>query len=153
MNSEISDPVVNGRGASAPETVKSADRSALTPETLFDDPYPIYERLRREDPVHFFPMSHEWLITRWEDCWTAGKTTDVFVPSGSYKPLARTMGQPNILSMSGPDHLGLRGRRPGTPRSRRGLAPPPMAVRGRELSPNHRHRGLVRITSQDHHGR
>jgi cytochrome P450 len=86
----------------------TADPTALTPDNLMADPYPVWERLRRDDPVHFFPMSHEYLITRWDDCWTAGKTMDVFVPSGSYKPLARTMGQPNILSMSGPDHLSLR---------------------------------------------
>lgn len=88
--------------------VNPTDRSALTPENLMVDPYPVWERLRREAPVQFFSMSHEYLITRWDDCWTAGKTTDVFIPSGSYKPLARTMGQPNILSMSGPEHLSLR---------------------------------------------
>ena len=33
------------------------------------DPYPLYDRLRREDPVHR-SSTGRWLLTRYEDCWS-----------------------------------------------------------------------------------
>lgn len=38
----------------------------LDPEVLAN-PYPLYERLRREDPVHWDPYLHAWVVTRYED--------------------------------------------------------------------------------------
>jgi pimeloyl-[acyl-carrier protein] synthase len=38
----------------------------LDPETLAD-PYPLYQRLRQEDPVHWDPFLHAWVITRYDD--------------------------------------------------------------------------------------
>ena len=38
----------------------------LDPEVLAD-PYPLYERLRREDPVHWDPYLHAWVVTRYDD--------------------------------------------------------------------------------------
>jgi cytochrome P450 len=38
----------------------------LDPEVLAN-PYPLYERLRREDPVHWDPYLHAWIVTRYED--------------------------------------------------------------------------------------
>ena len=31
------------------------------------DPYPLYRRLRTEDPVHWDPYLHAWVVTRYED--------------------------------------------------------------------------------------
>ena len=31
------------------------------------NPYPLYHRLRTEDPVHWDPYLHVWLVTRYED--------------------------------------------------------------------------------------
>lgn len=31
------------------------------------DPYPLYARLRSEDPVHWDPFLHAWVVTRYED--------------------------------------------------------------------------------------
>lgn len=38
----------------------------LDPEVLAD-PYPLYHRLRSEDPVHWDPYLHAWVITRYAD--------------------------------------------------------------------------------------
>jgi pimeloyl-[acyl-carrier protein] synthase len=38
----------------------------LDPEVLAN-PYPLYHRLRREDPVHWDPFLHAWVVTRYED--------------------------------------------------------------------------------------
>ncbi len=41
----------------------------LDPEVLAN-PYPLYHRLRREDPVHWDPFLHEWVVTRYADVMT-----------------------------------------------------------------------------------
>jgi cytochrome P450 len=38
----------------------------LDPEVLAD-PYPLYRRLRTEDPVHWDPYLHAWVVTRYAD--------------------------------------------------------------------------------------
>src|SRR5438876_3467808 len=38
----------------------------LEPEVLAD-PYPLYHRLRAEDPVHWDPFLHAWVVTRYAD--------------------------------------------------------------------------------------
>jgi len=38
----------------------------LDPQVLAD-PYPLYRRLRTEDPVHWDPFLHAWVVTRYED--------------------------------------------------------------------------------------
>ncbi len=41
----------------------------LNPEALAN-PYPLYDRLRTEDPVHWDPYLHAWVVTRYADCIT-----------------------------------------------------------------------------------
>ncbi len=41
----------------------------LDPEVLAN-PYPLYRRLRSEDPVHWDPFLHEWVVTRYADVMT-----------------------------------------------------------------------------------
>src|SRR5215475_4416332 len=38
----------------------------LDPEVLAN-PYPLYHRLRSEDPVHWDPFLHAWVVTRYND--------------------------------------------------------------------------------------
>src|SRR5436189_1586997 len=38
----------------------------LEPEVLAD-PYPLFHRLRTEDPVHWDPFLHAWVATRYKD--------------------------------------------------------------------------------------
>lgn len=81
----------------------------LTADNLFQNPYPVYARLRREAPVCQFDATGEWFVTRWADCQTVGAKDAIFGPSDSdRRPEARVMGMPNILSMSGPEHKCMR---------------------------------------------
>src|ERR1051326_5076699 len=41
----------------------------LDPEVVAN-PYPLYHRLRREDPVHWDPFLHKWVVTRYADVLT-----------------------------------------------------------------------------------
>ncbi|NJO38485.1 MAG: cytochrome P450 [Rhizobiales bacterium] len=83
--------------------------SELSGENLYNDPYPIYARLRKEAPVCHFPGTNEWLVTRWSDCQTVGAKDNIFGPcDSSGRPEARVMGMPNVLTMSGPKHASLR---------------------------------------------
>jgi pimeloyl-[acyl-carrier protein] synthase len=48
------------------------DPRSLSLYRLYDppvlaDPYPLYARLRREDPVHWDPFLHAWVVTRYAD--------------------------------------------------------------------------------------
>ena len=82
---------------------------ALTGENLFNDPYPVYARLRRKEPVALFEGTHEYFVTRWADCRTIGTNDAAFGPSDSdNRPEARVFGMPSVLSMSGPEHQALR---------------------------------------------
>ena len=38
----------------------------LDPEVLAN-PYPLYQRLREQDPVHWDPFLHAWVVTRYPD--------------------------------------------------------------------------------------
>ena len=38
----------------------------LDPEVLAN-PYPLFQRLRSEDPVHWDPFLHAWVVTRYDD--------------------------------------------------------------------------------------
>ena len=46
-----------------------------------DDPYPLYARLRRESPVHYYAPLDLWLITRYEDVRHVGKNPLTFSSS------------------------------------------------------------------------
>lgn len=39
----------------------------LLDPAVLADPYPLYDRLRREDPVHWDPYLHAWVVTRYAD--------------------------------------------------------------------------------------
>jgi pimeloyl-[acyl-carrier protein] synthase len=57
--------------ANVPSTGKTADRDLslshrLDPAVLAD-PYPLYRRLRTEDPVHWDPFLHAWVVTGYAD--------------------------------------------------------------------------------------
>src|ERR1700727_2859446 len=80
----------------------------IDPAELDENPWPIYAQLRREAPVTYFPLSGEWLVTRWDDCDVVGTHEDLYEPSDDYEPRERVFGSPNVLTMSGPDHKGLR---------------------------------------------
>src|SRR5690349_15760006 len=39
----------------------------LLDPAVLANPYPLYRRLRNEDPVHWDPFLHAWVVTRYED--------------------------------------------------------------------------------------
>jgi cytochrome P450 len=39
----------------------------LLDPVVLADPYPLYEQLRRETPVHWDPFLHAWVVTRYDD--------------------------------------------------------------------------------------
>lgn len=45
---------------------------------VMQDPYPYYERLRAEDPVHFDEGIQTWLVTRYDDILTVARNTEVY---------------------------------------------------------------------------
>jgi pimeloyl-[acyl-carrier protein] synthase len=88
----------------------------LDPEVLAD-PYPLYRRLREEDPVHWDPYLHAWVVTRYHDVSTvfrrfsADRTPrpEYFEALGvpEVGPIARMMVQ-QMLFMDAPAHTRLR---------------------------------------------
>ena len=50
----------------------------ITLEELEGDPYPIYARLRDEEPVAWVPAVQLWLVTRYEDVRTVDLSPEVF---------------------------------------------------------------------------
>lgn len=89
----------------------------LEPQVLAD-PYPLYERLRREDPVHWDPYLHSWVVTRYADVVTVLRdfsaartpTPEQLASVGLSKltPLARVMVK-QMLFLDPPSHSRIRG--------------------------------------------
>jgi cytochrome P450 len=57
---------VTSPSASEPATSPPSLYHLLDPDVLAD-PYPLYRRLREEDPVHWDPYLHAWVVTRYAD--------------------------------------------------------------------------------------
>lgn len=88
----------------------------MEPEVLAN-PYPLFHRLRSEDPVHWDPFLHCWVVTRYEDVqrvlhtFTAARTPtpEQLERMGLERlaPLARIMVR-QMLFLDPPDHTRLR---------------------------------------------
>ena len=88
----------------------------LDPEVLAD-PYPLYHRLRREDPVHWDPFLHAWVVTRYPDVikvlreFTAGRTPspEKLTEMGleALNPIAKVMVK-QMLFLDAPAHTRIR---------------------------------------------
>jgi cytochrome P450 len=76
-------------------------------EDLERDPYPIYARLREEEPVSWVPAVQLWLVTRYEDVRTVDLSPSVFTAATEPSTLNRTMGV-NMLGSEGPDQERVR---------------------------------------------
>src|SRR5271156_3633793 len=89
----------------------------LDPEVL-GDPYPLFARLRKEDPVHWDPFLHAWVVTRYVDVvsvlygFSADRTPtpEQLAAMGleQLSPIARVMVK-QMLFMDPPNHTRLRG--------------------------------------------
>jgi cytochrome P450 len=79
----------------------------VTIEALERDPYPIYERLRDEEPVSWVPAVGLWLVTRFDDVRGVDLDPETFTAATQPSTLNRTMGV-NMLGMEGPDQQRIR---------------------------------------------
>ena len=79
----------------------------ITVEQLEDDPYPIYEHLRAEEPVCLVESVGLWLVTRWEDVQYVDKKPELFTGETEPSTLRRTFG-PNLLASEGSYHERIR---------------------------------------------
>ena len=80
---------------------------SVTLQELERDPYPIYRRLRDEEPVAFVPAIGLWLVTRHDDVRAVDLTPDVFTGATDPSTLNRTMGV-NMLGSEGPHQRWIR---------------------------------------------
>jgi cytochrome P450 len=88
----------------------------LEPEVLAN-PYPLYHRLRSEDPVHWDPFLHAWVVTRYADVVTVFQrfsanrtpTPDQLVAMGmaALSPIAQVMVR-QMLFLDPPAHTRVR---------------------------------------------
>ena len=100
-----------------PDTTLSLYR-LLAPQMLAN-PYPLYDRLRTEAPVHWDPFLHAWVVTRYADVLTVlhdvrfsaqrTPTPDVLTRMGlaALSPIAQVMVQ-QMLFLDPPAHTRLR---------------------------------------------
>ena len=89
----------------------------LDPEVLAN-PYPLFHRLRREDPVHWDPFLHAWVVTRYADVlevlqtFSADRTPTpeqlAAMGLSQFGPIAQLMVK-QMLFMDAPAHVRLRG--------------------------------------------
>ncbi len=79
----------------------------ITLEGLERDPYPIYARLRDEEPVSWVPAVQLWLVTRYDDVRDVDLTPEVFTAATEPSTLNRTMGV-NMLGSEGPEQQRIR---------------------------------------------
>jgi pimeloyl-[acyl-carrier protein] synthase len=103
-------------------TVADSDSSLslfhLLDQQVLANPYPLYHRLRSQDPVHWDPFLHAWVVTRYTDVvevfqrFSANRTPtpDQLTAMGlsALTPLARVMVR-QMLFLDPPAHGRIRG--------------------------------------------
>jgi pimeloyl-[acyl-carrier protein] synthase len=104
-----------GAGSGKTEKVLSLYR-LLDPEVLAN-PYPLYQQLRSEDPVHWDPFLHAWVVTRYADVvhvlhhFSANRTPSPELLNtmglAALNPIAQVMTR-QMLFIDPPDHSRLR---------------------------------------------
>jgi len=103
--------------AVATEATQALSLHRLMEPEVLANPYPLFHRLRAEDPVHWDPFLHCWVVTRYEDVlrvlhtFLAARTPtpEQLEKMGLERiaPLARIMVR-QMLFLDPPDHTRLR---------------------------------------------
>jgi cytochrome P450 len=79
----------------------------ISVDQLEQDPYPVFERLRRKAPIAWIPSIQANIASTWQECWEIASDFEKF--GGTTDPAnEHVFGQPNILSVDGELHAGLR---------------------------------------------
>jgi pimeloyl-[acyl-carrier protein] synthase len=99
------------------EALESLSLFHLMDPAVRANPYPLYRRLRTEDPVHWDPYLHAWIVTRYQDVVTVltrfsadrTPTPEYFEALGvpEVSPIARVMVK-QMLFKDAPAHTRLR---------------------------------------------
>jgi cytochrome P450 len=102
----------------APRSERLLSLSQLLDPEVLADPYPLYHRLRNEDPVHWDPFLYAWIVTRYQDVLTVLRefsadrtpTPEQLAAIGLFEltPVAQVMVK-QMLFMDAPAHTRLRG--------------------------------------------
>lgn len=103
--------------ATRPVSDPSLSLFRLLDPTVLADPYPLYARLRTEDPVYWDPYLHSWVVTRYSDVhavlhkFSADRTPSPDMMRslglGSTEPIAAVMVK-QMLFLDPPNHTILR---------------------------------------------
>ena len=103
--------------ATRPISDPSLSLFRLLDPTVLADPYPLYARLRSEDPVYWDPYLHSWVVTRYSDVhavlhkFSADRTPSPDMMRslglGSIEPIAAVMVK-QMLFLDPPNHTILR---------------------------------------------
>lgn len=81
--------------------------NTITVEDLEGDPYPIYERLREQEPVSWVESVGLWLVTRYDDVKAVDLDPETFTAETEPSTLNRTFGK-NMLGSEGEYHRRIR---------------------------------------------
>ncbi|MGI9591073.1 MAG: cytochrome P450, partial [Myxococcota bacterium] len=64
-------------------------------DEVMRDPTPVYKRLRAEDPVHYIEEYDAWVLSKFEDIWTASMDTKHYTATnGTTSSHLLSKGQP-----------------------------------------------------------
>ncbi|UGS38049.1 cytochrome P450 family protein [Capillimicrobium parvum] len=88
-------------------TAEQGFGESITVEMLDADPYPLYARMRAEQPVCWVPAVGLWFVTRWDDVQYVNAHPELFTADVSASPLRRALGE-NVLTVDGVLHKRLR---------------------------------------------
>ncbi|MFK0007843.1 cytochrome P450 [Paenarthrobacter sp. NPDC090520] len=73
-------------------------------DAMMVDPYPTYERLRRESPVAWVPRLNKFLVTGYAGCHEVEQDQTVFSANVSGATMNRAIGAQPMLRKDDPDH-------------------------------------------------
>ncbi len=81
-------------------------------ETLWDEPFPTYRRLRDEAPAYYVEDLDCWFLSRFEDVWQLEQDprplTSKYGTTSTHLLTRQTPTSPNLSSLDGADHTPVR---------------------------------------------
>jgi hypothetical protein len=77
-------------------------------DAVFDDPYPVYRRMRDESPVHYLEEYDCWFVSRFADVWALEQDqrnlTSKHGTTSTHLVTKQTPTSPNLSCLDAPDH-------------------------------------------------
>ena len=83
--------------------IAAVSAEELHAQPYFDDPFPVWERLRHDQPLFHDTIDERWLLTRYDDVAAVFRDHETY----STKPYVRIFTDvigPTMVQMDGPDH-------------------------------------------------